>query len=223
MTKRILVSEPVNRLDFWINFIREHKIETMVEVGVWAGTFAARILKNCDSIKKYYMIDPWRHIPGWNKPSNIDNDRFTELLKIATEATNFAADKRIILRGTTTEVMHEIPEDTLDFAYIDGDHTLKGITIDLISAYEVVNSDGWIGGDDFSKTIWQHQKNFEPTFIFPFAVYFAEAVNESIYALPHDQFLIDIDPIQSFSFTDFTGEYKDTSIRNQILGDNNES
>lgn len=212
-----------DRTDLWVNFINEHKIETMAEIGVWGGTFVAEILKNCDSIKKYYMIDPWRHLDDWNKPSNIDDNRFTELLKIATEATNFAADRRIILIGKTIEVLHEIPDDSLDFAYIDGDHTLKGITIDLVNVYDKVSSDGWIGGDDFSETIWQHQDNFEPTFVFPFAVYFAEAVDEPIHALEYDQFLIDKNHTQPFSFTDPTGKYKNISVRNQMLGGQNDS
>lgn len=212
-----------DRTELWINFINEHKIETMAEIGVWGGTFAAEILKNCDSIKKYYMIDPWRHLDGWNKPSNIDDDRFTELLKIATEATNFAAGKRKFLIGKTTEVIREIPKDSLNFAYVDGDHTLKGITIDLISIYNRVKTNGWIGGDDFSETIWQHQVNFEPTFVFPFAVHFAEAVDENISALEHDQFLIDKNPFQGFSFNDPTEKYKNISVRSQMLGGHNVS
>jgi len=30
----------------------------MAEVGVYEGDFARAILQNCESIKKYYMIDP---------------------------------------------------------------------------------------------------------------------------------------------------------------------
>jgi hypothetical protein len=37
-----------------------------------------------------------------------------------------------VLRGRTRELINQIPDDSLDFAYIDGDHTLRGITIDLV-------------------------------------------------------------------------------------------
>ena len=33
-----------------------------------------------------------------------------------------------MLRGTTTEVIDRVPDRSVDFAYIDGDHTLRGIT-----------------------------------------------------------------------------------------------
>jgi hypothetical protein len=35
------------------------------------------------------------------------------------------------LRGKTTEVIDKIPDASLDIVYIDGDHMLRGITIDL--------------------------------------------------------------------------------------------
>jgi hypothetical protein len=104
----------------------------------------------------------------------------------------------------------------LDFAYIDGDHTLRGITIDLIRVYPKVRLNGWIGGDDFSRTVWQHHTRFEPTLVFPFALYFAEAVGARIYALPSSQFLIQKANRHPFAFVDLTGCYGDTSLRSQF-------
>ena len=191
----------------------------MVEVGVHEGDFASKILKECDSIEKYYMIDPWRHLDNWNKPLNENDDVFEQFLSETKLKTNFAADKRVILRGKTTEVIEEIPDAELDFAYIDGDHTLKGIAIDLIRVFPKIKIGGWIGGDDFSRTVWQHQTTFEPTLVFPFAIYFAEAVGAPIYAIPNDQFLIEKVKVQSFEFIDLTGRYDDIGLRNQFRPD----
>jgi hypothetical protein len=189
----------------------------MAEVGVYRGDFAAKLLERCESIKKYYMIDPWCHLDDWNKPANKSNDVFEQFLSETKAKTDFAADRRLLLRGKTTEVIKEIPDGELDFSYIDGNHTLKGITIDLISVYPKISIGGWIGGDDFSRTIWQHRTDFEPTLVFPFAVFFAEAVGACIYALPYGQFLIEKSSNQLFSFIDFTGHYHDISLRNQLL------
>jgi hypothetical protein len=82
----------------------------------------------------------------------------------------------------------QIADGGLDFAYIDADHTLKGIAIDLIRVYPKVRSGGFLGGDDFTRSVWEHNTRFEPTLVFPFAVYFAEAVGATIYALPYSQF-----------------------------------
>lgn len=205
-----------SRFDFWINFLNSTTINNMVEVGVYKGDFAKTLLKHCDSIKHYYMIDPWRHLDSWNKPANQDDNIFEQFLSETISKTDFASDKRVILRGKTTEVAEQIPNGELDFAYIDGDHTLKGIAIDLIRIFPKIRDAGWIGGDDFSKSVWQHATTFEPTLVFPFAVHFAEAVGARIYALPYNQFLIEKNSDQTFAFIDLTNSYGDASLRKQF-------
>jgi hypothetical protein len=132
--------------------------------------------------------------------------------------TKFAGDKRIILRGKTTEVLDQFSAVSLDFVYIDGDHTLHGISIDLIKVYPKVRAGGWIGGDDFAHTVWQHQARYEPTLVFPFAVHFAEAMGARIFGLPHQQFLI-CKPTETgtgFEFVDLTESYPDTTLQGQF-------
>lgn len=210
------VEKSDSRFDLWISLVKSSKVKTMAEVGVYKGDFAYRLLQKCDSIEKYYMIDPWRHLKDWNKPANKNDNIFEQFFLEAKEKTSFAADKTTILRGKTTEVVNKIPNSALDFAYIDGDHTLKGITIDLICLFDKIRVGGWIGGDDFSSSIWQHTPNYEPTLIFPFAVYFAEAVGAKIYALPYSQFLIEKNEVESFSFVDLTGRYNHLELKSQF-------
>jgi len=210
------IEQSKSRIDLWLHFLQTTKTKRMVELGVFRGNFASQLLKKCDSIEKYYMLDPWRHLDSWNKPANKNNDIFEQYLAETKAKTDFAEKKRVILRGKTTEVIDKIPDAELDFAYIDGDHTLKGIAIDLIRLFPKVRDGGWIGGDDFSRTVWQHTTRFEPTLVFPFAVYFAEAVGARIYALPKLQFLIEKNNSQSFSFIDLTGHYGDVALKGQF-------
>ena len=87
---------------------------------------------------------------------NKSDDIFAGFYRETMERTSEYEAKRVVLRGTTTEVIDEIPDGSLDFAYVDGDHTLRGITIDLVSVFPKIREGGWIGGDDFSPSIWQH-------------------------------------------------------------------
>jgi hypothetical protein len=160
------ISESSNRFDFWEKFINRRKVQSLVEIGVFRGEFSEKILQGCEKIKKYYMIDPWRNLENWDKPANMDDKTFNEHFDETMRATEFAGNKRIVLRGKTTEVVDEIDDNSLDFSYIDGDHTLRGITIDLIKAYPKVRNGGFIGGDDFTRTIWQHTPNYEPHLYF---------------------------------------------------------
>jgi hypothetical protein len=184
----------------------------MLEVGVWKGEYAQQILERCDFIERYYMIDPWAKLPDWNKPFNVSPELFEEVYDEAMKRTDFAAAKRIVLKGRTKEVIDEIADDSLDFAYIDGDHTLRGITIDLIKILPKIKEGGFIGGDDFTNTPWQHGIRFEPTLVCPFSVYFAEAMDLPIAALPFDQFLMQKRNDSKFAFVDTTGACRDISL-----------
>ncbi|MCW1919272.1 class I SAM-dependent methyltransferase [Rhodobacter sp. KR11] len=186
----------------------------MVEVGVWKGEFSAFALTK-PYLAKFYMLDPWRQLPEWNKPFNKDSVAFDAVYAEAEAATRFAADRRVILRGTTAEVIHQIPDESLDLAYIDGDHTLRGVAIDLIATWGKIKPGGYLLGDDFVPSIWQHAADFEPTFVFPFACYFAEAVGCEIAALGHGQFIIPKVPAP-YQFHDFTGRYGKTALLPQL-------
>tara|TARA_R100001369_G_scaffold91433_1_gene132722 strand:+ start:4164 stop:4880 length:717 start_codon:yes stop_codon:yes gene_type:complete len=207
-----------DRFELWKTFIHETGVSTIAEIGVYKGDFAQEVLESCQGIEKYYMIDPWKNLSDWNKPANMDNNTFEAYYLETIKKTDFAKKKRKVLRGKTTEVINEIENESLDFIYIDGDHTLKGISIDLINAWPKLKPEGFLAGDDFCPSIWQHSKKYEPTMVFPYAVYFAEAVGATIYGLPHDQFLIEKES-KEFKFIDLTesSKYKNVELRNQLV------
>ena len=210
------ISKSQSRLEFWVELIRSIGVQRMAEVGVYRGDFASVVLQRCECLTRYYMIDPWRHLNEWNKPANHDDSVLGEFFQEAKAKTEFAAARRVILRGKTTEVIDQIPDGELDLAYIDADHTLKGIAIDLIRVYPKVRAGGFLGGDDFTRSIWEHETSFEPTLVFPFAVYFAEAVGATIYALPYSQFCLQKTGLTQFAFVDLTGQYDDAGLRGQF-------
>ena len=213
---RALGEAAANRVELWTRFAREAEARRVAEIGVYRGRFAARMLADCPAIETYYMVDPWRNLEDWNKPANTSDDEFERIFREAMERTSGHEGKRVVLRGTTTEVIDRLPDSSVDFAYIDGDHTLRGITIDLIRVFPKVRPGGWIGGDDFTPSIWQHADEYEPTLVFPLAVHFAEAVGARVYGLAHKQFLIEKTADGDHAFTDLTGRYGDTGLRRQL-------
>ena len=206
-----------DRFDFWINFINTLGARHFVEIGVFRGDFAEKMLRNCECLEKYYLLEPWRNLDDWDKPANANNETLELLMQRSLEKTDFASKKRVVLRGKTTEVIDEIPDHSLGLAYIDGDHTLKGIAIDLIRAFPKVKTGGFIGGDDFCPGQLQHFPEFEPTLIFPFAIYFAEAVSARIYTLPYEQFLIEKTADGIFELIDLAGTATNTGIKDMMI------
>jgi Methyltransferase domain len=214
---RLIAGSP-SRFDLWLRLLHSSPMECAAEIGVWKGDFAKVMLSNFSNLTKYYMIDPWAHLPDWNKPFNVDNRTFEDVYAEALLKTDFASSRRKVLRSRTSAAIDEIPDHSLDFAYIDGDHTLRGITIDLIEVLPKVKDGGLIGGDDFVNKPWQHGAAYEPTLVCPFAVYFAEAMRLPFMALPHKQFLIQKAAGTGFSFVDLVGTYSDLSLKKLSQG-----
>lgn len=200
----------MDRLQYWIEFINSRGIKTMAEVGVWRGHFAEAVLKNCPKVEQYYLIDPWKTLDDWNKPLNEDD--MEDALAETKRRIEPYKERCTILRGRTTEVAKDLPE--IDFAYIDGDHTLRGIVVDLAQLWPKIRENGWIGGDDFTPSIWQHDTSYEPSLVFPYAVHFAEGVDCAITAPGANQFYIDKDGA-GFRFEQ-NGDYGDTELLPQI-------
>lgn len=207
-----LILESKNRKELWEVILKSTNVKTMAEIGVWKGDFAKDVLKNCELINRYYMIDPWKKLHDWNKPFNVDEEQFDDVYNEAMQKTEFASQKIVVLRGRTKEVIDDIPDESLDFAYIDGDHTLRGISIDLIKLLPKMKDNAFIGGDDFINNPWQHDNSFEPTLVCPFSVYFSEANDLPFIALPFQQFLIQKRKVSGFVFVDLTGDYADISL-----------
>jgi hypothetical protein len=202
-----------DRLTLWAEVANRLGAGTAAELGVWRGEFAEHLLRQCPFIRAYHLIDPWRHLDEWNKPFNVPDREFEEVMTAALARTAFAAKRRRVWRGTTVEVAPHLANASLDFCYIDGDHTLRGILIDLVNLYPKVKDGGILAGDDFLPTSWQQDDRFEPTLVFPTAVHFAEATGSVIYGLPHGQFALLVDRRrQAFAFHDLTGQYGTRSL-----------
>lgn len=203
--------QEATRGDLLVRMLREAGVTQMAEIGVWRGGLSARLLRDCPDLRHYTMIDPWRRLTDWRKPLAETPD-FDAIYDIAMAQTAFAADRRIVLRGTTTEVIDKIPDGTLDAVYIDGDHTLRGVLIDLIASYDKVRMGGLVLGDDLALNPFQHGTEYEPTLVFPAALHVAEAKGDPILLLPHGQFAILRTPTRSHAVIDTVGGYDERSI-----------
>lgn len=180
----------LTREEMWAQFVRDNNCRDIAEVGVWKGEFAKHLLRECPGIRSYLLVDSWRHLEGWNKPFNMSNAQFEEIYHSALLNTEFAKEKVRVLRGTTLEEREKIADDSLDFTYIDGDHSLRGIVIDVLSMWPKLRVGAVLAGDDFTDTVWQHSREFEPSLVNPFMRYFADAVGEELHILPHSQCFI---------------------------------
>jgi hypothetical protein len=65
----------------------------VLEVGVWKADFTKHLLEQCETIERYYMLDPWAHLPDWNKPLNLEQELLDQAYEESVKKTEFAAAK----------------------------------------------------------------------------------------------------------------------------------
>ena len=160
------------------------------------------------------MVDPWRHLNDWNKPSNKADSELEGFFQEAKTKTDFAAAKRVILRGKTTEVIDQITDGRVGFCLHRRRSHLEG---------HRHRSDSRLPQNCATAAFWVtttlQGRNGNTTLDPSRGWYsrlpgcFAEAVGATIYALPHSQFCLQK---TQFAFIDITGHYDDVGLQTQF-------
>lgn len=125
------------------------------EIGVLHGDTAFRILRDRPMVT-HTMIDPWVVQPrdgsfaksGDNcskKPQGFHDTAF----EYTKKRVAFAGKRAQIVRGFSLDVSKTVPDGSLDYCFIDGDHSYDGCMADIKAWRSKVRPGGWIGGHDY--------------------------------------------------------------------------
>ena len=107
------------------------------EIGVMDAVNAENMLMYMPNLQHLYLIDPFTRGFEVHKPIALNR------------LEPFGNRKTLILKEFGNCTNEDIPELSLDFIYIDGDHSYEGVKIDLEQAVRFVKSNGIICGHDF--------------------------------------------------------------------------
>lgn len=139
-----------HRDNFFPKLIDAMDLKTGIEIGVDKGGFSNHIL-NRSKIQTYYCVDTWQDNFGSNyRPGEYDKDgnvRYQEARKTLCE--HIQSNRAIMLRMTSLFASSSFGNQTLDFCYIDGDHSLEGIYLDLKAWVPKIKTGGIIAGHDY--------------------------------------------------------------------------
>lgn len=121
--------------------VNELGISTMVEIGVHSGRLTNAILGNCPSVKKYYMIDPWL-LPKCKRA-------YAEAIynRALIVRNTYRAQAHMIAR-TSLDAVDRFNDASLDFVYIDGNHSHEHVLQDITIWWSKIRSGGHMGGHD---------------------------------------------------------------------------
>ena len=118
-----------------------------VEIGVAEGRNALSIIQS-PQVERLYLIDSWKELPQ-KGDGGFPQDWHDINLRVAQETLEPYKDKAIWLRGLSQDMIDSIPDDSLIFAYLDGDHSYQGCLGDLERIYKKVKVGGIIAGHDY--------------------------------------------------------------------------
>ena len=123
-------------------FFVDRGYKTGVEVGVYKGEYSELL---CKAGLKVYGVDPWIVYKNYRKhPKEPPYEDLYEMTKERLAKYDFT-----MIRKTSMEALADIPDESLDFCYIDGNHSLPYITQDIYEWQRKVKVGGVISGHDY--------------------------------------------------------------------------
>lgn len=121
------------------------------EVGVWRGDFSQELLDNVRP-SKLYLIDPWKarndYKRRWYSTDNVTQKQLDMLFQYVQHRFKDYSSV-VFLRDISSKAFTYILPHSLDWVYIDGDHSESEVYKDLVDSYEKLKVYGYITGDDY--------------------------------------------------------------------------
>ena len=118
-----------------------------VEVGIRSGEYSETLCKAIPGVK-LYGIDPYIAHKGYR-----DHTRQSSFNTFKQEAIERLAPYKdyVFIEKFSMDAVKEFADNSLDFVYIDGDHSFQSATNDIAEWGRKVRPGGIISGDDYFK------------------------------------------------------------------------
>ncbi len=116
-----------------------------VEVGVAEGWYSSKIME-LGQVKQMYGVDPYTPHQGYR-----DYTRESTYNKLQTKAHQRLRqyNNYHFMRMYSVEAAKVFGDNSLDFVYIDGDHSYEAVTHDIIEWIKKLKPGGILAGDDY--------------------------------------------------------------------------
>ncbi len=129
------------------------------EIGVWQGDFSTRILKIAEP-RRLHLIDPFltRDEPAYNE-AWYGAPRGADMAAVKASVIDRFAEEissgQVVLHAERSEdALARFPGGSLDFVYVDGDHTYEAVALDLRLSFQACRPGGLICLDDYQLGGW---------------------------------------------------------------------
>ena len=139
-----------SRMDF-PQFLVQRGYKVGAEIGVYKGEFTERF---CQAGLKMYAVDSWMAFPGQGRTQQVqERQDFLYGHACRTLAPyGISPEDGTIIRKTSMDAVGDFADGSLDFVYIDGDHSFRHIAADICEWERKVRPGGVVSGHDYFNT-----------------------------------------------------------------------
>jgi len=127
------------------SFFKEMGFKVGAEIGVYKGEFT---YKFCEAGLFVYGIDPWIVYRGFDRENDARKQRQEDLYKVSERRLRVFQNVKLI-RKTSMDALEDIEDNSLDFVYIDGNHTFRYVAEDVSEWANKVRIGGIVSGHDY--------------------------------------------------------------------------
>jgi len=131
------------------NLINQYNLKLGVELGVAAGRHSEYILKHTN-VDKLWSIDRWAHVIGYDDLMNLPQEEHDELYEYVCSKLKIFGNRSEVIRSDTVEASKLFEDYSLDFVYVDADHSYEGCKRDLLAWLPKIKIGGFITGHDLN-------------------------------------------------------------------------
>ena len=144
----------MNKRYWWlIQMVTENDFRIGAEIGCANGATTGRLLRECSKLK-LYAVDKWEVVDAGAEGGAMEGgpgceswDPVLGLQKFNRQIGPYA-DRLTVLRGDSSEMASEVPDESLDFVFIDADHRYPAVIKDLAAWVPKLKPGGMLSGHD---------------------------------------------------------------------------
>ena len=151
-----------------------------VEIGVHKGDYSNKILQHANP-KMLNLVDPWKKFTDETYKKSWYGAQVSQTqmdVRYQNVLDKFSKNDNVrVIRDYSYNAVNEFSDDSLDWIYVDGDHTFEGVFKDFSLYYDKIKIGGYIYGDDYMTGWWGtgvidalhkilHEKNLKIVFVF---------------------------------------------------------
>ena len=127
------------------------------EIGVQRGDFSRHLLEHWNG-KKLFLIDFWRHDESYQDIGNGDHNVQLDCMAHTFMKVYPYKERAVIIRELSVPAANLIQDGSLDFVYLDADHSYMAAKADIAAWAPKVKKGGVLSGHDYLNSSFEENK-----------------------------------------------------------------